>query len=81
LVFYLLISQLIRLKSNFEGATPRLFHGRLLKEFESLYNLLHIAGYYRKLLDSVDIVKDALKATKAFIQHLGQGAGFIEKIS
>jgi len=55
-------------------------NGKLLKEFESLYNLLHIAGYYRKLLDRVDIVKDALKATKAFIQHLGQGAGFIEKI-
>ena len=46
-------------------------NGKLLKEFESLYNLLHIAGYYRKLLDRVDIVRDALKAAKAFIEKIG----------
>ena len=54
--------------------------GKLLREFEKLYDALHIAGYYRGLLYDVDMVKDALKAAKAFIQHLGQGAGFIEKI-
>jgi hypothetical protein len=46
-------------------------NGKLLKEFESLYNLLHVAGYYRKLLDRVDIVKDAFKATKTFIEKIG----------
>jgi hypothetical protein len=44
--------------------------GRLLREFESLYKILHIAGYYRKLLDRVDIVKDALKAARAFIEKI-----------
>ena len=44
--------------------------GRLLREFESLYRIIHIAGYYRKLLDRVDIVKDALKAAKAFIEKM-----------
>ena len=54
--------------------------GKLLREFEKLYDALHIAGHYRGLLYDVDMVKDALKAARAFIQHLGQGAGFIEKI-
>lgn len=41
--------------------------GKLLREFEALYELLHIAGYYRGNLYFVDVVKDALKAAKAFI--------------
>ncbi|MGB9629813.1 MAG: DUF5618 family protein [Thermodesulfobacteriota bacterium] len=45
-------------------------NGKLLKEFESLYNLIHIAGYYRKLLNRVDIVKDALKAARLFIEKV-----------
>lgn len=44
--------------------------GKLLKEFESLYDLIHIAGYYRKLLRRVDIVKEALKATRLFIEKI-----------
>ena len=44
--------------------------GRLLREFESLYRIIHIAGYYRKLLDRVDIVKDAMKAARAFIEKI-----------
>src|SRR4030067_1333463 len=44
--------------------------GRLLREFESLYRVIHIAGYYRKLIDRVDIVKDAMKAAKAFIEKM-----------
>ncbi len=44
--------------------------GRLLREFESLYRVIHIAGYYRKLLDRVDIVNDAMKAAKAFIEKI-----------
>lgn len=45
--------------------------GKLLKEFEYLYDELHIAGYYRGLLHDVNIVKDALKAAKAFIEKIG----------
>jgi hypothetical protein len=44
--------------------------GKLLREFESLYEELHIAGYYRGFLTHVDIVKDALKAAKAFIEKI-----------
>jgi len=44
--------------------------GKLLREFESLYEELHIAGYYRALLVHVDIVKDALKAAKGFIEKI-----------
>jgi len=44
--------------------------GKLLREFEKLYDILHIAGYYRGLLYDVNIVKDALKATKSFIEKI-----------
>ena len=44
--------------------------GKLVREFERLYDQLHIAGYYRGLLHNVDIVKDALKAAKAFIEKI-----------
>lgn len=43
---------------------------KLIREFERLYDQLHIAGYYRGLLHNVDMVKDALKAAKAFIEKL-----------
>lgn len=46
------------------------YDGGLLRGFDSLYRILHIAGYYRKLLDRVDIVKDAMKATKDFIEKI-----------
>ena len=42
-------------------------NGKLLREFEALYEALHIAGYYRGNLYLVDMIKDALKATRAFI--------------
>jgi hypothetical protein len=42
--------------------------GKLLKEFEKLYKALHIAGYYRGLLEDVTMVKDALRAAKLFIE-------------
>ena len=44
--------------------------GKLLREFEKLYDALHIAGYYRGLIYDVDMVKDALKATKSFIEKI-----------
>jgi hypothetical protein len=46
-------------------------NGKLLREFEKLYDALHIAGYYRGLIYDVDMVKDALKATKSFIEKIG----------
>lgn len=45
--------------------------GKLLREFEALYDQLHIAGYYRGLLHNVDVVKNALKAARAFIEKIG----------
>lgn len=45
-------------------------NGKLLKEFEKLYKLLHIAGYYRGLLEDVAVVKDAMKAAKSFIEKI-----------
>ena len=44
--------------------------GKVLREFEKLYDLLHIAGYYRGLLYDTNVVKDALKAAKAFIEKI-----------
>jgi hypothetical protein len=45
-------------------------NGKLLREFEKLYDMLHIAGYYRGLLYDTEVVKDALKAARAFINKL-----------
>lgn len=45
-------------------------NGKLLKEFTMLYDALHIAGYYRGLIYNVDMVKDALKAAKEFIEKV-----------
>jgi hypothetical protein len=45
-------------------------NGKLAREFETIYKALHIAGYYRGLLDNVDMVKDAFKVAKAFIEKI-----------
>jgi hypothetical protein len=45
-------------------------NGKLTREFEVLYNELHIAGYYRGVLQHVDTVKTILKAAKAFIDKI-----------
>jgi Domain of unknown function (DUF5618) len=45
-------------------------NGKLMREFEMLYDTLHIAGYYRGLLYNVDMVRDALKSAKSFIEKL-----------
>lgn len=45
-------------------------NGKLLKEFDDLYDELHIAGYYRGMLHRVNIVKEALKGAKEFIEKL-----------
>jgi len=46
-----------------------------MREFEKLYDALHIAGYYiagyyRGLIYDVDMVKDAMKAARAFIEKI-----------
>ncbi len=45
-------------------------NGKLLREFDDIYDELHIAGYYRGLLHRTNIVKDALLAAKDFISKL-----------
>jgi hypothetical protein len=46
-------------------------NGKLLKNFEDLYEELHIAGYYHGHLRSVGTVREALKTAKEFIDKLG----------
>jgi hypothetical protein len=41
-----------------------------MREFEMLYDTLHIAGYYRGLIYNTEIVKEALKAAKTFIEKI-----------
>ncbi|MCI4627027.1 MAG: DUF5618 family protein [Candidatus Magnetoovum sp. WYHC-5] len=45
-------------------------NGKLIKEFDKLYKLLHIAGYYRGLLGDTRVVKDAFIATREFIDKI-----------
>lgn len=62
----------------YRGALQRHFsvhNGKLLREFEKLYDVLHIAGYYRGLIYDVDMVKDALKAARSFIEKFASFGG------
>ena len=45
-------------------------NGKLLREFESLYDALHIAGYYRGLIYHRKLVRDALDAAQRFIEKV-----------
>lgn len=47
-------------------------NGKLFREFDKLYDLLHIAGYYRGLIYDANVVKDAFKAAKGFIEKISQ---------
>ena len=47
-------------------------NGKLTREFEKLYKILHIAGYYRGLLEDVTIVKDAFRSARSFIEKVGK---------
>ncbi|MBF0337289.1 MAG: DUF5618 family protein [Nitrospirae bacterium] len=49
-------------------------NGKLLREFNSLYDALHIAGYYQGLLYEAQLVKDAMKAAERFIKKVSNGA-------
>lgn len=53
------------LKKHF---APR--NGKLLREFESLYDALHIAGYYRGLIYGTEAVKAHIKEARAFIEKI-----------
>jgi hypothetical protein len=44
--------------------------GKILREFEKLYDALHIAGYYRGLIYDTRAVKDYLQAAKEFIDKV-----------
>lgn len=60
---------------GYRGALRKHFSAydkKFLREFEKLYDMLHIAGYYRGLLYDADVVKDALKAANGFIEKLGK---------
>ena len=45
-------------------------NGKLLREFESLYDALHIAGYYRGLIYDRKLVREALDAAQRFIEKV-----------
>ncbi|MFN3396386.1 MAG: DUF5618 family protein, partial [Thermodesulfovibrionales bacterium] len=45
-------------------------NGKLTREFDKLYKMLHIAGYYRGLLEDVNVLKDAFKVAKSFIEKI-----------
>lgn len=47
-----------------------IYNGKLMREFEDLYEELHIAGYCRGNLHSVGVVREALKSAKAFIEKV-----------
>jgi hypothetical protein len=45
-------------------------NGKLFRQFDYLYDTLHLAGYYRGLLHQVEIVREALNATQSFIEKI-----------
>jgi len=45
--------------------------GKLLRDFDKLYDALHIAGYYRGLIYDTRAVRDYLEAAKEFIDKVG----------
>jgi len=45
-------------------------NGKLLREFEVLYDEIHIAGYYRGLLREPSVVREVFKSARAFIEKV-----------
>lgn len=45
-------------------------NGKLIKEFNHLYDGLHVHGYYRGAIDNVEAVKNYFKAAKEFIDKV-----------
>ena len=46
------------------------YNGKLTRKFEKLYKELHIAGYYRGLIEDVNALKDIFKSARAFIDKV-----------
>ncbi len=46
------------------------YNGKLIRQFETIYHDLHIAGYYRGDLQRISIVKDVIANAKDFIEKL-----------
>ena len=55
-----------KLLKKFAGA----YDGKLMRQFETIYNELHIGGYYRGILQRLSMVKDAIANAKDFIEKL-----------
>jgi Domain of unknown function (DUF5618) len=45
-------------------------NGKLLREFESLYDVLHLSAYYRARIYHRKIVREALDAAQRFIERV-----------
>ncbi|MBF0466615.1 MAG: DUF5618 family protein [Nitrospirae bacterium] len=45
-------------------------NGKLMREFDYLYDTLHIAGYYRGLIHETVLVKEALNSAQRFIKKI-----------
>ena len=46
------------------------YNGKLTREFEKLYKELHIAGYYRGLIEDVNALKNIFRSAKSFIEKI-----------
>jgi len=46
------------------------YNGKLTKEFQKLYKELHIAGYYRGLIEDVNALKNIFKSARSFIEKI-----------
>jgi hypothetical protein len=46
------------------------YNGKLLHQFDAIYDELHIAGYHRGNLHRVEVVKAAFKGAREFIEKL-----------
>ena len=45
-------------------------NGKLLREFESLYDLIHLSAYYRARIYNRKVVREALAAAQTFIERV-----------
>jgi hypothetical protein len=45
-------------------------NGRLARDFESLYDLLHLSGYYRATIYRRKVVKAAIDDAERFVERL-----------
>lgn len=65
--------ELPRSLEAYQAALRRHFgarNGKFLRQFDKLYDALHIAGYYRGLIYDTKMVKEALRAAEAFIAKI-----------